>query len=155
MPWRRNRRRAAAFVAFGMRTFVRMSLAIGFCIDAGVAVVALFFQSLLGPLFDLPLKDPALTTIAGGEYIVVAFVYALVFREPERYRALLWVCALDQLLAALLPGIEIARGNVAATYKTIGPIPLSALLAAAYVWSALRFARDPRRSASHPNARNP
>lgn len=119
---------------------VRIAVAIGFCVDCIVAILALFFQSLLGPLFDIPLKDPALTTIAGGEYVVVALVYVLVFREPERYRALLWLCALDQAFAALLPAVEIVRGNVVATYKTIGPIPFNALLAAVYVWGAAGFA---------------
>ena len=119
-----------------MKNFLRMAVAIGFCVDAGVAILALFFQAQLGPLLDIPLKDPALTTIAGGEFIVVALVYALVFREPERYRSLLWLCALDQAFAVLLPGIEIARGNVAATFKTLGPIPFSALLAVLYAWGA-------------------
>ena len=126
-----------------MTKFVRVAVAIGFCIDTAVAIIALFFQPLLGPLFDLPLKDPALTTIAGGEYVVVALIYAIVFRAPARYHALLWVCALDQLFAALLPGIEIARGHVAATYKTIGPIPLSALLATVYALGAARLGASP------------
>jgi uncharacterized membrane protein len=121
-----------------MALVLRIAVGVGLCIDTGVAILALFFQSLLGPLFDLPLKDPALTTIAGGEYIIVALVYVLVLREPERYRALLWLCALDQAFAALLPAIEIARGHVVATWKTIGPIPLSVLLAAVYAWGAAR-----------------
>jgi hypothetical protein len=121
-----------------MTNFIRVAAAIGLCIDVGVAIVALFFQSLLGPLFDLPLKDPALTTIAGGEYVVVALVYVLVIREPQRYRALLWLCALDQAFAALLPGLEIARGNVIASPKTLGPIPVSAALALVYAWLAAR-----------------
>jgi hypothetical protein len=124
-----------------MTTFVRVIVALGFCIDAGVARLARVCQALLGPLFDLPLKDPALTTIAGGEYVVVALVYVLVFRDPHRYRTLLWLCTLDQLLAAVLPALEIARGNVVATYKTVGPIPLSVVLACAYAWCAIRFAR--------------
>jgi uncharacterized membrane protein len=123
-----------------MTRLLRVAVAVGFCIDVLVAILALFFQSLLGPLFDIPLKDPALTTIAGGEYVVVALVYVLVFREPERYHALLWLCALDQVFAALLPAIEIARGNVVATYKTIGPIPINVLLAGMYTAGASRFA---------------
>lgn len=111
----------------------------------GVAVIALFFQAQLGPLFDIPLKDPALTTIAGGEYIVVALIYVLVFREPERYRSLLWLCMLDQAFAALLPAIEIGRGNVVATIKTLGPIPLNALLAVVYFWGARRLAANASR----------
>ncbi len=125
-----------------MTNFVRVAVAIGFCIDIFVAVLALFFQPLLGPLFDIPVKDPALTTIAGGEYVVVALVYLLVFRDARRYRALLWLCALDQAFAALLPAIEIGRGNVVATPKTIGPIPFNALLAVVYAWLASRPALE-------------
>lgn len=121
-----------------MTNVLRVALAIGFCIDLGVAILCFFFQQQLGPLLDIPLKDPALTTIAGGEYVVVALVYALAFRDPSRYRALLWLCALDQLFAAALPGLEIARGNVAGTIKTIGPIPFNAALAIVYTWGALR-----------------
>ncbi len=103
------------------------------------------------PAGDLPLKDPALTTIAGGDYVVVALVYVLVFREPERYRVLLWLCALDQVFAALLPGIEIARGHVVATLKTIGPIPLNALLAGIYVWGARALVARAERAAPAVN----
>ena len=123
-----------------MHIFLRVAIAIGFCVDLSVAVLALFFQSLLGPLFDIPLKDPALTTIAGGEYIVVALVYVLVFREPKRYPALLWLCALVQAFAELLPAVEIVRGNVVATVKTIGPIPFNAVLALVYTWGATKYA---------------
>jgi len=118
--------------------FLRIAIAIGALVDTGVAVLALFFQSLLGPLFDIPTKDPALTTIAGGEYIVVTLVYVLVLRDLERYRALLWLIALDQLFAGLIPALEISRGNVVATWKTIGPIPFNLLLAAIYTSAALR-----------------
>lgn len=121
-----------------MVLWLRIAVVVGLCVDTGVAIIALFFQSLLGPLFDLPLKDPALTTVAGGEYVVVASVYLLVLREPERYRSLLWLCALDQAFAALLPALEIARGHVVATWKTIGPIPLSVLLSIVYAWGAAR-----------------
>jgi hypothetical protein len=116
---------------------LRIAVAIGLCVDTVVALLALFFQSLLGPLFDIPLKDPALTTIVGGEYVVVTLIYAVILRAPERYRILLWLITLDQAFAALLPAIEIARGNVVATWKTIGPIPFNALLACIYAWGAL------------------
>jgi len=124
-----------------MITFLRATVAIGLCVDTTVAILALFFQPLLGPLFDIPVKDPALTTIAGGEYVVVTLVYALVLRDPERFGPLLWLCALDQAFAALLPAVEIARGNVVATWKTIGPIPLNALLAVCYTVLAARARR--------------
>jgi hypothetical protein len=116
--------------------FVKLALAVGVVVDATVAVLALFFQPLLGPLFDIPTKDPALTTIAGGEYVVVTLVYVLLLRDLERFRPLLWLVALDQAFAALLPGLEIARGHVVATWKTIGPIPFNALLAVVYVTAA-------------------
>lgn len=118
---------------------LRVAIAVGALVDTGVAILALFFQPLLGPLFDIPTKDPALTTIAGGEYVVVTLVYVLLLRDLERYRALLWLIALDQLFAGLIPALEISRGHVVATWKTIGPIPINLALAAIYA-SAI-FAR--------------
>jgi hypothetical protein len=115
---------------------LRIAIAIGLLVDTTVAILALFFQPLLGPLLDVPTKDPALTTIAGGEYVVVASIYAVVLRDLKKYRVLLWLIALDQAFAALLPAYEIARGHVVATWKTIGPIPFNAALAAIYVAGA-------------------
>jgi hypothetical protein len=117
---------------------LRVFVALGALVDLTVAILALFFQPLLGPLLDVPTKDPALTTIAGGEYLVVTAIYLIILRDLERHRVLLWLIALDQLLAALLPGIEIARGHVVATVKTLGPIPLNLALAAVYVAGAVR-----------------
>jgi hypothetical protein len=104
---------------------LRIAIAIGLLVDATVAVLALFFQPLLGPLLDVPTKDPALTTI-----------YAILLRDLKKYRVLLWLIALDQAFAAILPAYEIARGHVVATWKTIGPIPFNAALAAIYVAGA-------------------
>jgi hypothetical protein len=115
---------------------VWIAVVVGLCIDGGVALISLLFQGALEPLFDIPLKDPAMTTIAGGEYVVVALVYALFLRDPRRYHPLLWLLALDQGLAASLPLLEMLRGHVVATYKTIGPIPISLILAAIYCWGA-------------------
>lgn len=123
-----------------MTLVTRIAVAVGLCVDAGVALLCFFFQQQLGPLLDIPLKDPALTTIAGGEYLVVAIVYALLLRDPRRYHPLFWLIALDQAFAVALPALEIARGNVAGTIKTIGPMPFNAALAAIYVWAALRRA---------------
>jgi hypothetical protein len=123
-----------------MNRVLQIAVAIGLCVDAGVAILCFFFQQQLGPLLDIPLKDPALTTIAGGEYVVVTLVYALILRDPKRYHPLLWVIALDQAFGVALPALEIARGHVAATLKTIGPMPFDALLAAIYVWGARRTA---------------
>jgi hypothetical protein len=117
---------------------LRIALVIGAVIDGGIAIVCLFFQPLSGPLTDIPVKDPAFATFAGGEFLVVALLYLLILRNLERYRLLLWIVALDQVLAIVLPAQEIARGNIVATWKTIGPMPLSALLAAAYVWGAVK-----------------
>jgi uncharacterized membrane protein len=117
---------------------LRVALAIGFCVDFFVAIVALFFQNAMGPLFDIPLKDPAATTIVGGEFVVVSLVYLTILRAPSRYRALLWLVVLDQAFAVVLPAYEIARGNVAATWKTIGPMPFNALLAGIYLYALLR-----------------
>ncbi|GAC1566912.1 MAG: hypothetical protein NVS2B3_02240 [Vulcanimicrobiaceae bacterium] len=114
-----------------------------------VAILALFFQSLLGPLFNIPTKDPALTTIAGGEYVVVTLVYGLLLRDLERYSGLLWLVALDQLFAGLLPALEIARGHVVATWKTLGPIPFNLVLAAVYAIAA-RALPSPSASPDRP-----
>ena len=46
--------------------------------------------------------------------------------------------ALDQVLAALLPGIEIARGHIPATFKTLAPMPINAALVIVYVLAARR-----------------
>lgn len=126
---------------------LRIALAIGFGIDALVGLLCVFAQPLLEPLLDIPVKDPAVTTIAGGELLVAAGIYAFVFRNPQRWRPLLWLCALDQTLGVLLPAIEIARGHAPATVKTLGPMPLQLLLAAVYVAGA-RWARRPDEAVS-------
>ena len=119
---------------------LRLALAIGFCIDAFVGVLCLFAQPLLEPMLDIPVKDPAVTTIAGGELVVAAGIYAFVFGDPNRFRPLLWLCALDQIFGALLPAIEIARGHAPATIKTLGPIPLQLMLAAIF-FAGARWAK--------------
>lgn len=115
---------------------LRIALVLGAIVDATVAILAIFFQPLLGPLFDVPTKDPALTTIAGGEYVVVTLIYVMLLRDTKRYAPLLWLVALDQLFAALIPAWEISRGHVVATWKTIGPIPINLVLAATYALAA-------------------
>ena len=117
----------------------RAALALGALIDATVAILALFFQPLLGPLLDVPTKDPALTTIAGGEFLVVALLYVFLLQDPQRYRQLFWVVALDQLFAAGLAALEIARGEIVSTWKTVGPIPLSLALCVVFVIAALNL----------------
>ncbi len=115
---------------------VRAGLVIGCAVDAGVAILSIFFQPLLGPLLDFPVKDPALTTIAGGEFLVVALVYALLLRDLERFRPMLWLVALDQFFAGALVAYTIAIGQVAGTAKTVGPIPLNAALTIVFVIAA-------------------
>ena len=115
---------------------LRIALAIGFGIDAFVGILCLIAQPLLEPLLDIPVKDPAVTTIAGGELLVAAGIYAFVFRDPQRWRPLLWLCALDQAFGVLLPAIEIARGHAPATLKTLGPMPLQLVLVAVYIVGA-------------------
>jgi hypothetical protein len=125
-----------------MLRVLRAALFLGGLIDLSVAVLALFFQDLLGSLLDVPAKDPALATMLGGESLVVTGVYALAFRRPLRYAGLLWVCALDQGLAALLPGIEVARQHIVASWKTLGPIPVNVVLMLVYLGSAAAIKRD-------------
>lgn len=121
-------------------TLLRIALAIGFCIDAFVGLLCVIAQPLLQPLLDIPVKDPAVTTIAGGELVVAAGIYAFVFRDPQRWRPLLWLCALDQAFGVLLPALEIARGHAPATWKTLGPMPLQLILFAVFAVKATRGA---------------
>lgn len=117
---------------------LRIALSAGFCIDFGVGLLALVAQPLLGPLLDIPVKDPAVTSIAGGELLVAAGIYAFVIADPRRWRPLLWLCALDQTLGVLLPALEIARGHAPATFKTLGPMPFQVALVAIYLVAARR-----------------
>jgi hypothetical protein len=112
---------------------LRIALVVGLCIDAGVGLLCLFAQPWLQPLLDIPVKDPAVTTIAGGELVVAAGIYAFVLSDRRKWRPLLWLCALDQLFGALLPAFEIARGHVPATFKTLAPIPVQLILVAIFV----------------------
>ena len=126
---------------------LRVALAIGFCIDFFVGLLCVAAQPLLQPLLDIPVRDPAVTTIAGGELLVAAAIYAFVFASPRRWQPLLWLCAFDQLLGVLLPAIEIARGHAPATVKTLGPMPFQLILAGIYIAGA-RFV--PRRMIDAP-----
>jgi hypothetical protein len=125
-------------------SLLRVALVIGALIDGGVAILALFFQNLLGPLLDVPTKDPALTTIAGGEFVVVTLLYVAILRGLDRFRGLLWIVALDQVFAAVLPAIEMARGNVAMTVKTVGPIPFSLALGIIFALGARSAGKSAR-----------
>ena len=125
---------------------LRIALAIGFLIDFGVGVIALFAPQLMQPLFDVPVKDLMSAQIAGGEFLVAALVYALALRDPLRFRALLWICALDQLFAVVLPSLGIARGDIPGTWKIVAPIPFQALLAILFVVYAVRRTPSPQLS---------
>jgi hypothetical protein len=117
---------------------LRVALAIGFCIDAYVALLALFAPQLIPPLLDIPVHDPTLVQVAGGEYVVAALVYALTFSDPVRFRALLWLCALDQAFAVVLPALAVAHGALPNSWKIVAPIPFQALLALLFVAGAVR-----------------
>ena len=119
-------------------TVVRVALALGLLIDAGVGFIAVFAQPLIQPLFELPVKDPAMTSIAGGELIVAACIYALALRDPARNRPLLWLCALDQTIGVVIPAVEIARGHAPGTFKTLAPMPFQLALVAIYIVAARR-----------------
>jgi len=117
---------------------VRIALAIGFCVDALVGVLSIVAPQLMGPLFDVPISDAMTAQIAGGEFIVVAIVYALAFAQPRRFRALVWICAVDQLFAVVLPTLGVARGALPATWKIVAPIPVSAILVVIFATYASR-----------------
>jgi hypothetical protein len=117
---------------------VRIGLGIGFLIDACVGVLSIFAPQLMQPLFDVPIHDAMTAQIAGGEFVVAALVYALAFREPQRFRVLLWLCALDQLFAVVLPAFGVAHGALPGTWKIIAPIPFQAGLALLFIGYALK-----------------
>jgi hypothetical protein len=121
---------------------VRIGLAIGFCIDVWVGVLALFAPQAIPSLLDIPMHDATLAMLAGGEYVVVALVYALAFSDPRRFRALLLICAVDQLFAVVMPALLVAHGVVPGTWKVIAPIPFQALLALLFAVYAARPGRN-------------
>jgi hypothetical protein len=115
---------------------LRVALVIGALIDFFVAIVVMFFPQASAALFDIPAQDPTAALLGGGELLVAGFLYVFILRDTERFRPLLWLVALDQLFAALLPGIEVLRGHLPATLKIIAPMPISLALAAVYVLAA-------------------
>ncbi|HYW52466.1 MAG TPA: hypothetical protein VE826_00780 [Dongiaceae bacterium] len=121
---------------------VRVGLAIGFCIDLYVGALSLFAPQAITPLLDIPMHDPTLAMLAGGEYVVAALVYAAAFRDPRRFRALLWICAADQLFAVVMPAILVAHGAIPSTWKIVAPIPFQALLAVLFAVYAARPGRN-------------
>jgi hypothetical protein len=125
-----------------LTVIVRIGLAIGGAIDAYVGAIALFAPRLMQPLFDIPVKDATVAQFAGGELVVAALVYAVAFRDPVSFRALLWICALDQVFAVVLPALAVAHGEFPATWKIVAPIPLQALLAILFVVYAARPGRN-------------
>jgi hypothetical protein len=82
--------------------------------------------------------DPALVRLAGGEYVVAALLYAVAIRDPRRFAALLWLCALDQAFAVVMPALAAAHGEIPSTWKVIAPIPFQALLAVLFAFGAMR-----------------
>jgi hypothetical protein len=125
-----------------LRLALRVALIAGFGIDAIVGVLCIFAQPWLGPLLGIPVKDPAVTAFLGGELLVASVVYVLAFVDLGRWRPLLWLCALDQTLGVAIPAVQIGLGNVPATLKTVGPMPLQAVLIALYVAGALAGRRE-------------
>jgi len=71
----------------------------------------------------------------------VTLIYVVLLRDLRRFAPLLWLVALDQIFAAVIPGVEIARGHVVATWKTIGPIPLNLILSLVFLLAAREGSR--------------
>ena len=117
---------------------LRVALAFGLAIDLYVGVIALFAPQLIEPLMDIPVHDPGFAQLAGGEFVVAALVYALVLWDPRRFRLLLWLCALDQLFAVVMPANAILHGAIPSTWKTVAPIPFQALLMLLFAFAAAR-----------------
>jgi hypothetical protein len=122
---------------------LRAGLAIAFCIDFYVGVLSLFAPQLITPLLDIPVHDPAIVRLAGGEYVVAALIYALAFRDPRRFHVLLWLCALDQLFAVVMPALAVAHGEIPSTWKIVAPIPFQALLGLLFAAGAIRLRKTP------------
>jgi hypothetical protein len=117
---------------------LRIVLLIGFAIDAYVGLLSLFAPMLIPPLLDIPLHDPQIVRLAGGEYIVAALVYALALRAPLASRPLLWLCALDQAFAVVMPTLGIVSGTLPNSWKIIAPIPLQAVFVVFFIYAAAR-----------------
>lgn len=128
---------------------LRIALAIGALTDGFVAVLMLFFQSSAGAILDIPTKDSAITTFAGCELMLVVLVYVALLRDPVRFRPLLYIVALDQVVAAAWPAFEVWRGDVTATWKTLGPIPINLVLVAVFLIGAR--VRGPEAATSNPS----
>ncbi|HEY4442584.1 MAG TPA: hypothetical protein VGN14_19175 [Candidatus Elarobacter sp.] len=118
------------------RFVLRAALIIGAAIDAWVGILALLAQQLVAPLLDIPVKDPAMTTIYGGALLVVAGIYLIVLRDPARFRPLLWLCALDQTFGIALPLLEIGRGHLGGSWKVYAPMPAQLALIVVYLVAA-------------------
>ena len=127
---------------------LRIGLAIGGAIDLYVGALSLFAPQLIPPLLDIPMKDPTIAQIAGGEFVVMAGVYALAFRDPVRFRPLIWLCALDQAFAVLLPSIAVGRGLLPATWKIVAPALFQSLLAELFILYGALYAARPGRNRS-------
>jgi len=130
-------------------TLLRIALAIGAFTDGFVATLLLFFQPYAGAILDIPTKDPAIATFAGCELIVVVLVYVVLLRDPVRFRPLFYIVALDQVFAAAWPAFEAWHGDVAATWKTLGPIPFNLVLVIVYLIGAR--VRGPEAPTSNPS----
>jgi hypothetical protein len=128
-----------------MKTTVKAALIIGAGIDFFVGLLCLFFPDAIGPLLDFPVNDFSLARVTGGELFVAGAVYVLTFRNPRRFQPLFFICALDQIFAAIIPAVEIALGRVPATFKTVGPIPLNLILCGIFVWCGLAKSFNDRR----------
>jgi hypothetical protein len=124
-----------------LRRLLIAALAIGVAIDGSVAALGLFAPQLLTPLLDIPVRDPVAITIGSGEFAVAALVYALCIRDLDRFAPFLWLCALDQLFAVVLPALAIVHGDIPGTWKTIAPIPFQAALMVLFATGALRLKR--------------
>jgi hypothetical protein len=119
-----------------MGSVLRVALVVGAFIDFFVAIVVMVFPQSSAALFDIPVHDPTAALLGGGELLVAGFIYVLILRDVERFRPFLWLVALDQLFAALLPGIEVLRGHLPATLKILAPMPINLALVVVYVLAA-------------------
>jgi hypothetical protein len=71
---------------------VKTIAAISLVYDLAAGLALLAFPQILPTWLDIPLPEPAIFLELNGLFLIaVAVGYALPYREPERYRAYLWV----------------------------------------------------------------
>ena len=113
---------------------LRICLVAGLLIDGSVALISLVAPALLAPLFDIPVRDPIAVLIGGGEFAVVALVYALLLRDVDRFRPFLWLVALASLLSPWVSRAPLAQRLLAPMVSGSETVPRRTWLRLNMLW---------------------